>query len=545
MRRDRLILSVWGTVVLAACSSDAGIVSDGGRNDVSIDGGGTDASDVGETDAPADDGGTDAALGNLAVVSVTPTARAVSARAAGGILVHFDRPLLRSSVTSRSFWAFGRWSGPVRNGAYTFSDGDTTVTLLPARALTAGDRVTVVLSHDLTGADGTKLRAAGYSFQFWTATSPAAFTFTEIGRLTTRTDATAQALVYGASVTDLNGDGYLDLLTVNEITADLRIFLNKGDGSGQYLPFVQPTTPLGLGASPSEVTDFNGDGVADLVVSNGRAHDITILIGNGDGTFRTSQRIAVGLAPRGVAVLDVDGDGDIDIVNSNADSDNLTLLRNNGAGLFPDASPGIVSFDAGHGQATVSQEYGLSVGDMDEDAVLDLVIGARGLANANVGLAIDRGNGDGTFSFASFQGPQAMPWQLAVGDLDGDGHEDVATADAVPYHTLTVFRGSGTGTMQVVRAYSAEQDAIPLMFPLAVDLGDLDGDGDLDVVVSNFQGVWNLLRNDGAGGLTQATFVRPTSGATCAVLLDVDNDRDLDLALLDETADELIIMRQN
>jgi hypothetical protein len=539
----RISLLLLAAFMLAACSSDAGGPDDGGTKDVPTEGWAMDAPDGAGTDAPAD--GAPPPPGNLAVVSVSPAARVVNAPAAVAIMVHFDRPVLRSSVTSRSLWAFGRWSGPVRSSAYTFSDGDATVTLQPLRAWAAGDRVTVVMSHDLTGADGTKLRAAGYSFQFWTATAPAAFTFTEIARLSTRTDAASQTLVYGASVTDLNGDGYLDLLTVNEITADLRVFLNKGDGSGQYLSLVRPTTPLDLGASPSETTDFNGDGIADVVTSNGVADNVTVLMGNGDGTFRLSQKIPVGIAARGIAVLDVDGDGDIDVVNSNANSDDMSLLRNDGAGLFPDAPPGLVFFDAGHGQATVTQEYGLSTGDMDENGVLDLVIGARGRDNANAGLAIDKGNGDGTFSFASFQGPQARPWQLAVGDLDGDGHDDVATADAAPSHTVTVFRGDGTGSLASIRTYSTAQDSIPFMFPLAVDLGDLDGDGDLDVVVSNYQGVWNLLRNDGAGGLTQATFVRATSAATCAVLLDIDNDRDLDLALIDETADELIILRQD
>src|SRR6185436_5371640 len=139
---------------------------------------------------------------------------------------------------------------------------------------------------------------------------------------------------YGASVADLNNDGFLDLLTINEDSADLRIFMSKGDSTGAFAPFVVPTTPLDKRSSPSETTDFNGDGIVDLVTANLNANNLSILFGKGDGTFMVSQKPKVGGEPRGVAVLDVDGDGDIDIVNTNADGDNVSLLINDGTGKF-------------------------------------------------------------------------------------------------------------------------------------------------------------------------------------------------------------------
>jgi FG-GAP-like repeat/Bacterial Ig-like domain len=531
----------------AAAGSDGG-AADGAAGSGGAGGagghGGAPVTDAGSTGTGG--GAADASIdvpvlpGILTVVSVSPAARSLTAAATAPIVVHFDRPVSRASVTSSSFWAFGRWSGPVRNGSYAFSDNDGTVTLsLPAsRVWSAGDRVTVVLSHALKAADGTNLRGAGYSFQFWTATAPGPFHFVEVARLSTRTNG-VQSTTYGASVADVNGDGYLDLLTVNEDSADLRIFLNKGDGSGQFLPFVQPTTPLDIEASPSETTDFNGDGITDLVTSNAMAGDLSILLGKGDGTFMPTQKPQVGAKPRGVAVLDVDGDGDMDIVNTNSDDSTMSLLLNDGTGHFPTSQAnGIVFFDAGHGQRTVSTEYGLMTGDMNEDGIMDLVIGAQGLAGQNAGVVINTGNGDGTFSFASLAGPSTDGWQVSVGDLNKDGHEDVGTADNGK-NTMTTLLGAGAASVQVSQTLSAM-----LSEPTAIDFGDLDGDGDLDVVVSSFTGLWALYRNDGTGHLTLESTVTPTSASSCAVLLDIDNDRDLDLVLIDENADQLIVMRQ-
>jgi len=456
---------------------------------------------------------------------MSPPAHTLTAPVDSPIVVRFDRPVDRSSVTSGSqMRAFGRWSGAV-SGPYSFSDGDTTVTLTPNRPFSAGESVMVVLSHDIRGADGSPLRRAGYSYQFSTRTRPAALDFAPIDALTTRTKPTEPSRAYGGIASDLNGDGFLDLTIVNEDTADLRVFLNRADRSGLYHPFIQPTFPVNDRASPSEPADFDGDGNVDICVANINTNSVSVLLGNGDGTFGPQQEVRVGSAPRGIAVLDADGDGDMDIVNTNSNSSNLSLLLNNGSGVFGPPT----FFEGG-----AAGEWALAAADMNEDGILDLVIGARSAGQ----VLVNTGNGDGTFSFASSQLADGAVWMLVCGDVDGNGTEDVAVVNSTS-NRAAILRGNGAGQLLPPERYATDP------FCLATDLGDLDGDGDLDWIISSFSGDWWLYRNDGGGTFGFLREFDAPLAASCCLLPDIDNDGDLDLALVDELADVVILMQNS
>ncbi len=469
--------------------------------------------------------GIHAAAGELAVLSTTPAPRTLDAAVDTSIVVNFDRPVEAATlVARRSFWAFGRWSGAV-DGTFQLSDGNSTVTLLPARPLSAGEQVMVILSHDIEAADGSNLRSAGYSFQFWTATEPADMDFEQIAEMTTRTRPSASTRVYGGFATDLDRDGFLDITTVNEDSADLRVFMNQADGSGLFDHFLRPTFPVNDRCSPSEPSDLNADGIADACVANINTDTVSILLGVGDGTFGLQQQIAVGTAPRGIAILDVDGDGDMDIVNTNSGSSNLSLLINDGTGNF--GSP--TFFDGGG-----SGEWALAAADMNGDNVLDLVIGAR----SSQEILIHTGDGDATFTHVSTQSSGGAVWMLVCGDVNGDGNEDIATANS-SNNTASILLGDGTGSL------GSPQTVVSDPFPLATDLGDLDGDGDLDWVISSFGGDWWLYANNGNGGFTHTqTFPAPVASSD-ALLMDIDNDGDLDLGLMDEIADVVIIFKNS
>lgn len=466
--------------------------------------------------------GTGAAeAGELTVVTVEPTPRTITAPVTSVITVHFDRPVDRSTVVARrSFWAFGRWSGPV-DGSFVYGDGDATVTLVPDRPFSAGENVMVLLSTELAAAgDGGLLRAGGYSFQFWTRAAPVGLSFEEVQRFSTRTTPEESSRAYGGVAADMDGDGQLDLTVVNEDTADVRVFLNRADGSGTFESMLPPSS-VGSVPSPSEPADFNADGAVDLALANTQGDSVSILLGDGAGGFASHQLVGVGVRPRGLAVLDVDGDGDVDIANTNHDDSSISVLLNDGQGTF-----GAPTFFGSGSEG----EWALAAGDMDEDGRLDLVVGGRDAQTVRVYRAV----GDGTFTAGVPQSSGGAVWMLVLGDVDGDGHEDVAAVNSFT-NNGAILISDGLGGLGAPVTHATDP------FSLASDLGDLDGDGDLDWVTASFSGDWFLFRNEGGSFVFDREIVA-SQAASCSLAFDADGDGDLDLALIDELADEVIVM---
>jgi hypothetical protein len=460
---------------------------------------------------------TEPAADALAVLRMVPAARSVAADPAAPVVLHFDRPVRRDSVVlDRTVHVFGRWSGTAA-ADLAFSDGDRAVAIVPRRRFSAGEVVTVLVGRGVVGTDGTPVREAGWSAQFWTRTLRPSAAWAETQRFSTRTGGFALSRAYGGVATDLDGDGQLDITIVNEDSADLAVFMNRG-GS-----FVGSTARYAVGtrASPSESGDFDRDGRTDIAVANIGAGTVSVWRGRGDGTYGEPQTIAVGTTPRGIAGLDVDGDADLDLAVANVGANDVAILTNDG-GRFAVTS----RVDTG-----AAGEWAIGATDLDEDGVLDLVVGAS-TDRRVVGL---RNLGGGRFSPMPAQEAGGAPWQVATGDLDGDGHDDVALANGRS-NTASVLRGDGRGGF-----------GPPLMagvdpFVLASDLGDLDGDGDLDWVTSSYDGDWRVFENLGAGVFRPGVEVTPTSTASCALLFDADGDGDLDVALIDEEADEVVIL---
>ena len=452
----------------------------------------------------------------LAVVGVAP--RSVAAPTDGAITLRFDRPLRRDSATAQSLRVFGRWSGPAA-GTVRFEEDDRTLVFEPLSPFSAGESVVVALSQSLAGSDGRTLRPEGYAFSFWARSEPAGLRFEEVDRFSTRPSPDIGARAYGGVASDLDGDRRLDLAIVNEDSADVSVFLNDG----QFRFRRGERAAVGRRASPSEPGDFDGDGEVDLAVVNIADATVSILMGRGDGSFEAARTVAVGQTPRGIAVLDADGDGDTDVAVASFGASVVTLLSNDGAGHFL-AGPGM---DAG-----IDGEWALAAADMDGDGIMDLVVGGQ----QSQRIAVLNGRGSGRFERGGTQDAGGGTWMLMAGDLDRDGREDVATVNGRS-NTAAVLRGDGRGGLEAPHVYPIAP------FGLASDLGDMDGDGDLDWLTSSYSGEWRLFENRGDGNFDLRTLLRAPRAASCALPFDADGDGDLDLALIDEEADEVILVR--
>jgi hypothetical protein len=279
---------------------------------------------------------------------------------------------------------------------------------------------------------------------------------------------------------DLNYDGYLDLAVANAGTfpdykGTVSILLSKGDGTFQ----VAQSYAVGPGPYSVAVGDFNGDGRLDLAVANtGTFPDyngtVSILLGNGDGTFQDAQSYATGSDSSSVAVGDFNGDGVLDLAVANYGSypdykGSVSIFPGKGDGTFQAAQ----SYAVGSGASSVA------VGDLNGDGHLDLVVANRYDGTVTILL----GNGDGIFQAARNYGTVGyLPYSVAVGDFDGDGHLDLAVANSGRYDsgTVSVLLGNGDGTFQDARSYAAGFDFT------SVAVGDFDGDGRLDLAVANY-----------------------------------------------------------
>jgi len=271
------------------------------------------------------------------------------------------------------------------------------------------------------------------------------------------------------AVADLNRTGFLDLIVANSRPNAVSILLGNGDGTFQApQAFPAGTFPISVA-----VADLNRDGILDVVVANqGSAlvpGDVSILLGNGDGTLQAQRRVVAGDNPFAVAVSDLNRDTIPDIVTANQNSDDVSVLLGNGDGTF----------QAQRRLAVGSFPLGVVVSDLNANGAPDIVTANDGADDVSVLL----GNGDGTFQAPQGFGVGSSPVSVAAGDLSGDGIPDVVTANSSD-NTVSVLLGNGDGTFQAQQLFGTGS------FPRAVAVADLNRDGALDIITAN------VLSND-------------------------------------------------
>jgi Big-like domain-containing protein/VCBS repeat protein/FG-GAP repeat protein/exosortase sorting signal-containing protein len=307
-------------------------------------------------------------------------------------------------------------------------------------------------------------------------------------------------------------DNFIDIAVANAGSGTVSILPGNGDGT-----FAVPTTLTTIGAIAVVAGDFNGDGRMDLATTRGPFASIAIHLGVGDGTFVAGTDVAGSGNMQAIRAGDFNGDGRIDLAALDVDGDLLQVYLGQGFGAFTAAG----------GTATCASAVDLAPGELNGNNRLDVAI-----ACSAGQIDILLGNGNGTFAAGTPITLLDSPRAIAIADFDRDGRRDlvVAMVDSDADH-VAVLKGNGNGTFAAPERFDSGAT------PLHVATGDFNADGRADIVTANASGnnASVFLNTIALVGPAAPTALVATAGDTQAIIGFTPPTDALSLPIIDYT----------
>ena len=343
---------------------------------------------------------------------------------------------------------------------------------------------------------------------------------------------------YVVLAADLDGDGDLDLVVLDEESSTASVFVNDGHGAFAAAPAPDRYGfPTGEYPTGGALADLDGDGVLDLVTADYHGNSVSVLRGTLAGGAYTlaaavSYPTAAGAETSNLAIGDLDGDGALDVIATNPQTSSISVLRGLGDGRLAAARNVAIAIP---GAPEPVAPYAIALGDFDGDGHLDAAIADE----TNDRVAIELGNGDGTLRAGVAPAIGGLgPFNLIARDLDGDGRLDLAISERGG-DAVSVLLGRGDGTFAPARSASTGAGS----GPYDVAAADFNRDGVPDLITADYlTGSASVLLGLGGGRFAAPIDAGPT-GAYCYSVAtgDLDGDGRPDFAAANAAGNSLTI----
>ncbi len=360
------------------------------------------------------------------------------------------------------------------------------------------------------------------------------------------------------AIGDLDGDGKVDLAVTNAGSGTVSVYRNMSSSgtitSGSFAAKVDFNT----GSIPYSVAigDLDGDGKPDLAVANFSSSTVsvfrnTVNSGITATSFAAKVDFTTGTFPASVAIGDLDSDGKADLAVANNNSNSVSIFHNTASSGSISAS----SFAAKVDFTTGTNPYSVAIGDLDGDGKADLAVvnyyvsTISILRNTTASGSITSGSFAAKVDFATGSAPRSV----AIGDLDGDGKADLAVANESST-SVSVFRNTASTGSITTGSFAAKVDFTTGSRPRSVAIGDIDGDGKPDLATANNSSVspsLSVFRNTAtSGSITTSSFAAKLDFATGnnsygVAFGDLDGDGKADLATANNGSNSVSVIRNN